>query len=229
MIRGKPAPACWFAALVIILLCAGGCSRKGEPPAQEKAVPAAPVQNTGFVDLQDYIPLVEVDLVYATENNFTGKKLYDSPTAYLRKGTADKLKKVAEDVGKKGYRLKIWDAYRPPEVQVRMWNAFPNPNFLANPHIKPSDHSRGCAIDLTLIDETGRELDMPSGFDHFGPSADRDYSDVSPARGENAKYLERVMLNHGFVSIRTEWWHFADAERKIYDVPPKPPLPNTQN
>ena len=188
-------------------------------------VPTTPVLNTDFVNLKDFIPSAEIDLVYATEKNFTGKKLYDNPTAYLRKGTAEKLKQVAEEVNKKGYRLKIWDAYRPQEAQIRMWNAFPNPNFVANPYSKPSNHSRGCAVDLTLIDQNGQEIDMPSGFDHFGPSADRSYWDVSPTQRENAKYLETVMWNHGFVSIRTEWWHFADTDSKLYDVPLKPPLP----
>ncbi|MCL6477422.1 MAG: M15 family metallopeptidase [Peptococcaceae bacterium] len=182
-----------------------------------------PLTDTDFVNLKEYIPSLEIDLVYATENNFTGQRLYDNPTACLRKGTADKLKKAAEEVGSRGYRLKIWDAYRPPEAQVKMWNAFPNPNFVANPYRESSDHCRGCAVDLTLIDENGRELDMPSGFDHFGPKADRNYSDVSPVQEDNAKYLERVMLNHGFISIRTEWWHFADADRKKYDVAEKDP------
>jgi poly-gamma-glutamate synthesis protein (capsule biosynthesis protein) len=186
------------------------------------------IQKMDYVNLREYIPSLEIDLVYYTENNFTGQKLYDSPEAYLRKGTADKLKSVAEEVGQKGYRLKIWDAYRPPQVQLKMWDFYPNPRFIANPY-HGSDHSRGCAVDLTLTDDNGNELEMPSAFDDFSARADRDYSDVSAAKKTNAVYLENVMVRHGFLSIRTEWWHFADTDRKSYSITEEPVLtqPNT--
>ncbi|MFZ5634450.1 MAG: D-alanyl-D-alanine dipeptidase [Bacillota bacterium] len=215
-----------LAVLLGLTVFSGGCGQKSEAPTSKND--AVPLKNTDFVNLQEYIPALEIDLVYATENNFTGQKLYDSPAAYLRKGTADKLKRAAEEVNTRGYRLKIWDAYRPPQAQVKMWNTAPDPRYLADPR-KGSDHSRGCAVDLTLIDPKGNELDMPSGFDDFSPRADRDYSDVSPEQRNNAMYLEKVMVKQGFFSIWREWWHFADSDRKAYDVAEKAPLPNTEN
>ncbi|MCL6611292.1 MAG: M15 family metallopeptidase [Peptococcaceae bacterium] len=194
----------------------GSCMEKPESNGDQKRFQA--MQKTDYVKIDEYIPSVIIEPVYYTDKNFTGQKLYDIPEAYLRKGTADKLKAAAGEVGAKGYRLKIWDAYRPPRVQYKMWEAFPNPNYLANPYKKPSDHSRGCAVDLTLTDSSGKELEMPSPFDEFSPRADRDYRDVSPVQGANAAYLEDVMKRHGFISIRTEWWHFSDCERGIYSV-----------
>lgn len=196
------------------------------PPAGTKAGTAVPPeQRVGpsrepgdFVDLGEYVPGLEVELVYYTEHNFTGRKLYDNPRAYLRRGTAEKLKEVAAEVAERGYRLKVWDAYRPPRVQFEMWAVAPDNRYLVNPFEGHSYHSRGCAVDVTLIAYSGRELDMPSGFDEFSPKADRDYSDVTPTRAANSRYLEEVMVRHGFVSIRSEWWHFVDAEKENYEV-----------
>jgi poly-gamma-glutamate synthesis protein (capsule biosynthesis protein) len=209
-------------AALIILTFTFGCARSPGAPIAKKDLP--PLKKTVFVDLQQYIPSLVIDLVYYTEKNFTGQKLYDSPVAYLRKGTADKLKKASDEVALKGYRLKIWDAYRPPEVQFKMWKVYPDPNFVASPY-RGSDHSRGCAVDLTLVDAGGRELEMPSPFDEFSPRADRDYSDVSPEKKYNSIYLESVMTKNGFITNRKEWWHFADSERKQYGIVEKPVLP----
>lgn len=208
-----------LAAFFIFLAFTGGCSKSTGAPTAKRELP--PLKKTDFVDLQQYIPSLVVDLVYFTDKNFTGQKLYDSPTAYLRKGTADKLQKVADEAALKGYRLKIWDAYRPPEVQHKMWKAFPNPNFVANPYTG-SAHSRGCAVDLTLVDSNGMELEMPSPFDEFSPRADRDYRDISPDKRMNSIYLESIMTRYGFVTNRTEWWHFTDSEKNIYSQVEKP-------
>ncbi|MEW6573785.1 MAG: M15 family metallopeptidase [Bacillota bacterium] len=194
---------------------AGAKTRTAVPPEQRVEPSREPED---FVDLGEYVPELEVELVYYTEHNFTGRKLYDDPRAYLRRGTAEKLKKVLAEVAQRGYRLKIWDAYRPPRVQFEMWAVAPDSRYLVNPHKGYSPHSRGCAVDVTLIDSSGRELDMPSGFDEFSPKADRDYSDVTPTRAANSRYLEEVMVRHGFISIRSEWWHFVDSEKEKYGV-----------
>ena len=203
-------------SMLVLVLFSGGCGEKTRLPIAVNDF--QPLKDTDFVRLDEYIPSVDVKLAYYTENNFTHQRLYDSPVAYLRKGTADKLKKVSEEVGRKGYRIRVLDAYRPPRVQFQMWEKYPDSRFVANPHKGFSNHSRGCALDLTLIDEKGNELDMPSAFDEFSPRADRDYSDISKIERANAEYLEQVMIRHGFVSVRYEWWHFVDSERDKYDV-----------
>lgn len=173
-------------------------------------------KDSDFVDLSRYIPGIETDIRYATTNNFMHAKVYDSPNAYLRKGTADKLKAVAEEIADLGYHIKIWDAYRPPSVQFKMWDLVHNANYVANPYNGYSNHSRGMAVDLTLVDRNGQELAMPSAFDDFSLRADRNYDDVSSAQADNARYLEDLMKRHGFKPLTTEWWHFDDTTS--YDV-----------
>lgn len=212
-----------FLGTTILLGNTGSCWARPQGIAGKKPLPA--IQKTDYVRIDEYIPSLIIEPVYYTDKNFTGQKLYDIPDVYLRKGTADKLKAVAEEVSAKGYQLKIWDAYRPPKAQLKMWRAFPNPNYVANPYRKPSDHSKGCAVDLTLTDSSGKELEMPSPFDEFSPRADRDYRDLNPVKGANATYLENVMKRHGFTAIRTEWWHFSDSEKEIYSVTEVVPVP----
>lgn len=159
-----------------------------------------------FVEIQQMIPSVKLDIKYATTHNFTHTKLYDSPKALLRRGTAEKLQKVADEVAKKGFRLKIWDAYRSPEAQFKMWKRVPDARYVANPYQGYSNHSRGSAVDLTLIDSQGKEIAMPTGFDNFTAAAARVNENA------NAKYLEKIMVKYGFKPLATEWWHFDDKD-----------------
>ncbi|KJS68461.1 MAG: hypothetical protein JL50_05480 [Peptococcaceae bacterium BICA1-7] len=205
--------------LFCLIINIGGCGENSKTPIGKQLL--SPI-DTDYVNLEEYIPGIHISLAYYTTNNFTGQKLYSSPVAYLRRGTADKLKSVSDEVTRDGCRLVILDAYRPPEVQWKMWEKYPDSRFVANPHKGHSDHSRGCAVDLTLADEQGRQLEMPSGYDQFDPSADRNYSDVSPARGANARYLENIMIKNGFHPAVTEWWHFVDVDREKYDVSQEP-------
>ena len=176
-------------------------------------------KNTDFVDIQQIIPSVELDIKYATTDNFTHTKLYNNPKALLRQGTADKLKKVADEVEKKGYHLKIWDAYRSPDAQFKMWKLVPDTRYVANPYKGYSNHSRGSAVDVTLIDFQGNEISMPTGYDDFTSAAARANENV------NAKYLQTVMIKNGFKLLATEWWHFDDKDTYKPDDSAQVPLP----
>jgi D-alanyl-D-alanine dipeptidase len=201
--------------LLCLALYAGGCGEKSKT-LMGNQLPYP--KDTDYVNLEEYIPDLLIRLAYYTEDNFTGQKLYDSPVAYLRRGTANKLKRASDQAMLDGYRLVILDAYRPPGVQFKMWKKFPDSRFLANPNKGFSDHARGCAVDLTLSLKDGSPVEMPSKFDEFSARANRDYSDVSPAQGANARYLEKIMTQNGFFPVATEWWHFADVDRKKYGV-----------
>ena len=107
--------------------------------------------------------------------------------------------------------LKIWDAYRPVSAQYKLWSICPDPRYVADPANGGSKHCRGNTVDLTIIDKDGAELEMPSDFDDFSAKADRDYSDVSTKAAENARLLERLMTDNGFVGYQQEWWHFYDS------------------
>ncbi|NLO20615.1 MAG: M15 family metallopeptidase [Syntrophomonadaceae bacterium] len=184
----------------------------------------SPGLSTEMVDLQEYIPGIIVDLKYARKDNVFGQSLYSIDKAYLRRGTAEKLKKVQEELQTQNLGLKVWDAYRPPAAQFRLWNIMPDRRFVVNPYEGFSYHSRGVAVDLTLVNQKGEELLMPSGFDDFSSKADRDYSDVSSQQQYNAQLLEEIMLKHGFMSIHYEWWHFADEKRDDFSVVPEEEL-----
>lgn len=164
-----------------------------------------------FVLVTEYIPDIYVDLKYATTDNFTGQIIYDFEDVYLRYGTLKKLKLVQETLEDYGYSLKIWDAYRPVRAQFKLWEVCPNPTYVANPNTGYSSHSKGNTIDVTLVKLGGYNVEMPTGFDDFSAKADRDYSDVSASAAENAKFLERVMKEHGFEMYSGEWWHFSDT------------------
>lgn len=170
-----------------------------------------------FIDVREYLPDVEIELRYATENNILGKKLYENDNVYLRKGTADKLEAANYELKKLGYKIKIWDAYRPTTVQRQLWNNVRDGRYIANPK-EGSIHNRGAAVDITLIDKTGKEILMPTDFDYFSVKADRNYKDVDSERANNARLLEEIMKKYGFSSIYTEWWHFDDKDWKKYNI-----------
>ena len=164
-----------------------------------------------LVSVWEYLPNVNVELKYATADNFTGQVIYDSGNAQLRFGTLQKLQKAQDRLGMEGYRLLIWDAYRPVEAQWKLWELCPDPNFVSDPNRGFSRHSRGNTVDVTLVTLDGEAVEMPSGFDEFSPLADRDYSDVSDVARANAERLEQAMTAAGFRGYDKEWWHYSDT------------------
>lgn len=135
-------------------------------------------ENDEYVLVKKYIPDIYVELRYATENNFTGVKIYDFTEAYLRYGTVKKLTQVQKELKQQGYGLKIWDAYRPFEAQQKLWEVYPDPNYVANPANGMKKHNLGGTVDITMVAADGTVISMPTEFDDFSLKADRDYSDI---------------------------------------------------
>jgi zinc D-Ala-D-Ala dipeptidase len=148
------------------------------------------------------------EISYATENNFTGKVIYDCPACFMQKNAAKALAHTQELAQKKGLGLKIFDCYRPQEYQYRLWEAFPNINYVAPPE-KKSMHSFGCAVDLTLVDSLGKELDMGTPFDSFSKLSYTFNEEIDSVAKENRALLIEIMEAAGFRPIKTEWWHFS--------------------
>lgn len=182
-------------------------------PMAETTVPAimAIPADKDFVKVADYIPVVYQELMYATQENFTGQVIYDFQDAYLRYGTVKKLAGVCRDLAEMGLYIKIWDGFRPVSAQFALWEVCPDPTYVADPNVGFSSHSRGNTLDVTLVDENGVELEMPTGFDDFSAKADRDYSDCTAAAANNADILEILMEKHGFTGYAGEWWHYSDT------------------
>lgn len=165
-----------------------------------------------MVRVVDIISDIRLDIRYAAAENFTGEVIYESAEAYLRRGTAEKLAKVQEELREQGYSLTIWDAWRPVAAQFALWRACPDARYVADPFNGFSGHCRGNTVDITITTLDGEPVELPSGFDDFSALADRDYSDVSEAAAENARLLEDAMTSAGFKGYSAEWWHYTDTE-----------------
>lgn len=151
-------------------------------------------------------PLEEIR--YATTYNFTGEKLYPFPAAYVRRELIPHLEAVQKELAMQGLGLKIYDGYRPLPVQQKMWDLIHDERFVSNPAVNEGRHTRGTAVDVTLVDKRGRPLPMPSDFDKFSPRAAVNYRGGSTEERRNRDLLQRVMTRHGFLSYSDEWWHF---------------------
>lgn len=170
-----------------------------------------------MVEVKTFLPSVVYDLRYATQNNFTGEKLYrKGDKTFLRLPAAEALRDAANELAAQGYALKIWDAYRPYSVTKKMWTLIHDDRYVADP-AKGSGHNRGLAIDLTLMKD-GKETDMGTGFDDFTDSAHRDFKRLPDGVLKNRLLLQNAMENHGFKGLSTEWWHYAFPNDGRYDV-----------
>ena len=161
---------------------------------------------------------VELDLRYASARNFTGKPVYARAGAYLHADAAAALRVAIELAAAVGLRLRIFDAYRPSEAQWILWNHTPDPEFLADPRTG-SPHSRGVAVDLTLIDAQGRALDMGTDFDAFTPRAHHGDTEIPAEAQRNRFILLGLMTAAGWELYRNEWWHY-----QLFDAHARYPL-----
>ncbi len=150
-----------------------------------------------------------LDIRYATDNNFTEAQIYECARCFLRPELAAKINRIHNDIQEKyGYGLKMFDCYRPRPAQQKLWDIVPNAMYVTPPK-KGSMHNRGLAVDLTLVDKNGEELDMGTEYDFFGKEAHRTYDHPNPIVRKNRKLLKLLMETHGLTGIRTEWWHYS--------------------
>ena len=197
-----------------------------------------PMDPSGFVLLADHVPGVVQEIRYYTSYNFIGDRIdgYEEPCAIITREAAWALSEVANELNVQGYRLKIFDAYRPvkavkhfvlwgiEDLDLRMKPFFypdlEKQELFAKGYIaKLSSHSRGSAVDLTLLDmKTGREADMGSPFDLFDPVSHPDYTGITQEQYDNRMVLRHAMLRHGFQPIDCEWWHFCLKDEPYPDT-----------
>ena len=165
------------------------------------------INDSTFAAVSTFSSDFDYELKYATTDNFLKQKVYDCPSCFLRVSTIKALLKVNDSLQQIGYHIKFFDCYRPLDVQKKMWKIMPNTNYVANPK-RGSVHNRGGAIDITLVDSIGNELDMGTPFDHFGVEAHHYYSKLPEDVLKNRKLLKSVMEYYNFKSIYSEWWHY---------------------
>jgi D-alanyl-D-alanine dipeptidase len=160
---------------------------------------------------------VTLDLRYASSNNVCGHKLYSQPLCYLHEAAINPLKTAINSAKELGLKLKIFDGFRPIEVQKYMYEKFPG-DFVSNPESGVIPHCRGVAIDLTLVDQNGIELDMGSDFDEFSEIAYHNCYKISPEAQKNRLILLGVMTAAGFDFFSKEWWHYQLFKPREYPV-----------
>ena len=208
----------------ILMICGVYCHADHLQP-----VPSDTEDTSQFVVLTDVVPDAILEIRYFGTYNFVGARIdgYLEPTALLAREAADSLQAVSKDVMAMGYRLKIYDAYRPQKAVDHFvrWAANVN-DTLMKPYFYPaldksvlfaqgyiakkSGHTRGSTVDLTLFDmKTEKEVDMGGTFDWFGPESHPDFRGITPAQFANRMILRRAMMRHGFKPISSEWWHFT--------------------
>ncbi len=165
------------------------------------------IADSTFVNLKDYSSDFIYNMKYATTDNFLKTKVYDCAACFLRYKTVKALLKANDKFLKKGYRIILFDCYRPLDIQKKMWQIVSNPKYVADPN-KGSIHNRGGAVDISLADSSGKELDMGTSFDFFGIEASHDYENLSDEVKENRRTLRKIMTRSGFRIFESEWWHY---------------------
>jgi D-alanyl-D-alanine dipeptidase len=175
--------------------------------------------NLKMMEVRSVIPSIVYDLRYATINNFTKESLYkNGEKTYLRKPVVHALFDVEKELNSIGYGLKIFDAYRPYKITQKIWNIVGDERFAADPK-KGSNHNRGLAVDITLIDlKTKKELDMGCAFDSFSDTAHTSFIQLPKQALKNRFLLKELMIKHGFNIFETEWWHFSWPNDRNYSV-----------
>ena len=195
------------AALAVCALLAACCApRQGQAVAHH------------LVPLESVRPAALPEVRYATSYNFTRAQLYPSARLWLHRDTARALSRVQNELAQQGLGLKVYDAYRPFSVQQRMWDLIRDERYVSNPAKNRGRHTRGTAVDVTLVDNKGGPLDMPTDFDDFTDRAHADYAGANEAQKRNRAVLARAMTRAGFVPYPFEWWHFDLKHWEKYPV-----------
>ncbi|MEM8527111.1 MAG: M15 family metallopeptidase [Bacteroidota bacterium] len=161
-----------------------------------------------WTDILDLDSSIILDLKYATQDNFVKTKMYDCGRCFLRPKVAKAVLIAHQNLQRKGLGLKMFDCYRPRPIQWKLWGKLPDPRYVADPK-KGSMHNRGGAVDLTIVDSSGNELDMGTPFDFFGREAYHAYMDLPEEVLKNRTLLKETMGQVGFSPITTEWWHYS--------------------
>jgi D-alanyl-D-alanine dipeptidase len=168
----------------------------------------AAILKDNLVDVRKYCPNAVFYMIFATEDNFMGKPLYPKKLCLLQKAVAERLKKAEDLFEADGYRIKIYDAYRPISVSNILDKKIKNGRFIAAPG--KSSHNRGCAVDITLVDSNGVELEMQSKVHDLSENAYVNNPKASADAKKNWNYMWGILKKCGFESYQYEWWHFSD-------------------
>ena len=237
MLRFRFKIICLFISIVVAISLFS-CKSSSNSSSMENNLLNLSNDSSDFVLLSDAVPDAILEIRYYSTYNFVGKRIagYEEPIALLTKEAATKLKEVSDEMIEKGYRLKIYDAYRPQKAvnnfvewakdvnDVKMKKYFyPDLDkevlFPQMYIMEYSGHTRGSTVDLTLFDmNTEKEVDMGGTFDYFGEESHPDYKGITDEQYNNRMILREAMMSHGFKPLETEWWHFTLEDEPFKDT-----------
>ena len=237
MLRFRFKTICLFISIVVAISLFS-CKSSSNSSSMENNSLNLSNDSSDFVLLSDAVPDAILEIRYYSTYNFVGKRIagYEEPIALLTKEAATKLKEVSDEMIEKGYRLKIYDAYRPQKAvnnfvewakdvnDVKMKKYFyPDLDkevlFPQMYIMEYSGHTRGSTVDLTLFDmNTEKEVDMGGTFDYFGEESHPDYKGITDEQYNNRMILRDAMMSHGFKPLETEWWHFTLEDEPYKDI-----------
>lgn len=211
--------------LAAVLLAAGSMAgAPGVPPSEAPRAAAGGLAGgaTGLVDAAVVVPGAVLEIRYATARNPAGRPLYPVARCLLLRPVAERLAAVARRLRGEGYRLVLWDCYRPTSAHAELWRAVPRAGAVADP-AHGSHHSRGAAVDLSLADLEGASLAMPTDHDAFGPRAHASALEGVPEPARRRRdALRQAMEAEGFVAYEREWWHFAARDARRFPLLDEP-------
>ncbi len=201
--------------MVLLALSSASPGRVRSAKVRKKTPPPSTL-----VDVAQAIPNAVLEIRYATRHNFLHEQLYEHARCLLRNEAVDALGRVEERLEQQGYRIKLWDCYRPISVQRLMWKRLPVKGLVADPDDGGSLHNRGIAVDASLVDADGHDVVMPTGHDDFSRKGRRDAPCADPNAAKHRELLRAAMEAEGFTTIRTEWWHFEAPRGEEEHLPP---------
>ncbi|MFT5982310.1 MAG: D-alanyl-D-alanine dipeptidase [Ulvibacter sp.] len=178
--------------------------------------PSEMISQSTLINMSSVSSEFSYEIRYATPNNFIGETLYKCAVCMLQPEVTESLLKANSYFYERGYRIKLYDCYRPLDVQKKMWAKVPRPTYVANPYEKGSIHNKGAAVDITLETLEGCFVDMGTDYDFFGIDAHIDNYNFSEKILSNRKLLIEGMRMFGFNTVRTEWWHFSYKKNWSY-------------
>ncbi|MBM3632897.1 MAG: D-alanyl-D-alanine dipeptidase [Alphaproteobacteria bacterium] len=178
---------------------------------------SASLSHSSLVEITEASHNILLELRYATKNNITGARIYHDDRCFIHKDADVLLRKSIILAQEQNLKIKIFDAYRPRSVQEALWAHCPDPNYVMPPE-KGSHHTRGVAIDLTLIDASGKELDMGTDFDDLSPRAHHGASTHAPQVAANRYMLLGIMMSAGWDFFQNEWWHYQVFKARDYPL-----------
>jgi D-alanyl-D-alanine dipeptidase len=183
-------------------------------PIKKAVVKTYDYDTTAWADIALLDSSIILDLRYASTDNFVKEKMYPCGRCFLRPIMAKRIIEAHRALKIKGLGLKLFDCYRPLSVQEKLWEKVPNPNYVTPPQ-KGSMHNRGLAVDLTIVDQQGEELDMGTPYDYFGQEAHHTFTKHSAEIAANRQLLKGLMESFHLKPIRTEWWHYSLRGQKF--------------